>query len=596
MKTIRLLLFIIGLAWGSTSLAQVSLPPVFKGEEGRMRPDEITRVYLVPQKVLWKTPGVKYEHELLQLTNGQTELGKHHMCEMLSAKQDTASILLDFGRELHGGLRMVMGSSTRPEPSTVRIRFGESVQECFSTTNNTKPQVGYATDDHAKRDIILEVPRDGQIEIGNTGYRFVRIDLLRRDVAIRIKEIAAIFRYRDIPYIGSFHSSDARLNEIWMMGAYTVHLNMQEFLWDGVKRDRLVWVGDLHPEIATINAVFGAQDVVTRSIDFACKEFPLPRWLNNMPAYSLWYLIIHHDWWMHHADRDFLERHRAYITGLIDQVDKTVNEKGEFDGAKFLDWPSSPDKEGVDIGVRALVVWSMRCAAQLCELLGDAPKAAQCRAIGKRVSAHLPKPQSLKQAAALMDISGDMKPQYAFKHYLEQDGARGFSTFYGYYMLEAEAMAGQYRQAMDVIRTYWGGMIDMGATTFWEDFDLAWMENANRIDQLGDPAKKNIHGDYGEYCYPGFRCSLAHGWASGPTAWMSRHILGIQIEEAGCRHLRIDPHLGDLDWVEGTYPTPFGPVQVRHEKKSDGSLRSTITKPAEVKITSTGKDVTIHNW
>ena len=114
MKTIRLLLFIIGLAWGSTSLAQVSLPPVFKGEEGRMRPDEITRVYLVPQKVLWKTPGVKYEHELLQLTNGQTELGKHHMCEMLSAKQDTASILLDFGRELHGGLRMVMGSSTRP--------------------------------------------------------------------------------------------------------------------------------------------------------------------------------------------------------------------------------------------------------------------------------------------------------------------------------------------------------------------------------------------------------------------------------------------------------------------------------------------------
>ena len=162
-------------------------------------------------------------------------------------------------------------------------------------------------------------------------------------------------------------------------------------------------------------------------------------------------------------------------------------------------------------------------------------------------------------------------------------------------MLEAEAMAGQYRQAMDVIRTYWGGMIDMGATTFWEDFDLAWMENANRIDQLGDPAKKNIHGDYGEYCYPGFRCSLAHGWASGPTAWMSRHILGIQIEEAGCRHLRIDPHLGDLDWVEGTYPTPFGPVQVRHEKKPDGSLRSTITKPAEVKITSTGKDVTISN-
>ena len=84
MKTIRLLLFIIGLAWGSTSLAQVSLPPVFKGEEGRMRPDEITRVYLVPQKVLWKTPGVMYAHELGPLTHG-TPKTRPRYCSTLAA-------------------------------------------------------------------------------------------------------------------------------------------------------------------------------------------------------------------------------------------------------------------------------------------------------------------------------------------------------------------------------------------------------------------------------------------------------------------------------------------------------------------------------
>lgn len=43
----------------------------------------------------------------------------------------------------------------------------------------------------------------------------------------------------------SFNCSDPLLNNIWMMGAYTVQLNMQDYLWDGVKRDRLVWVGDL---------------------------------------------------------------------------------------------------------------------------------------------------------------------------------------------------------------------------------------------------------------------------------------------------------------------------------------------------------------
>ena len=31
------------------------------------------------------------------------------------------------------------------------------------------------------------------------------------------------------------------------------------------------------------------------------------------------------------------------------------------------------------------------------------------------------------------------------------------------------------RRALDIIRDYWGGMLDMGATSFWEDFDLAWM-------------------------------------------------------------------------------------------------------------------------
>ena len=72
---------------------------------------------------------------------------------------------------------------------------------------------------------------------------------------------------RDIPYVGSFRSDDERLNRIWEVGAYTVHLNMQDYLWDGIKRDRLVWLGDMHPEVRTINAVFGHNPVVAQSLD-----------------------------------------------------------------------------------------------------------------------------------------------------------------------------------------------------------------------------------------------------------------------------------------------------------------------------------------
>lgn len=40
----------------------------------------------------------------------------------------------------------------------------------------------------------------------------------------------------------------------------------------------------------------------------------------------------------------------------------------------------------------------------------------------------------------------------------------------GYYILTARAMAGDYEGCLEAIREYWGGMLSLGATTFWEDF------------------------------------------------------------------------------------------------------------------------------
>ena len=59
-------------------------------------------------------------------------------------------------------------------------------------------------------------------------------------------------------------------------GAYTVHLNMQNHLWDGIKRDRLVWIGDSYPEVMTVNSVFGYNEVVPKSLDLMRDITPLP--------------------------------------------------------------------------------------------------------------------------------------------------------------------------------------------------------------------------------------------------------------------------------------------------------------------------------
>lgn len=163
-------------------------------------------------------------------------------------------------------------------------------------------------------------------------------------------------------------------------------------------------------------------------------------------------------------------------------------------------------------------------------------------------------------------------------------GPKSFSTFYGYYMLQALAKGGYYEEAMDIISQFWGGMLDLGATTFWEDFNLEWTENVGRIDEFVPEGKRDIHGDFGAYCYPGFRHSFCHGWASGPTAWMSEHVLGIKVLDPGCKKVQITPHLGKLQWAEGTFPTPHGILEVRHEKQPDGTVKTTYKAPKGVKV------------
>ena len=54
--------------------------------------------------------------------------------------------------------------------------------------------------------------------------------------------------------------------------------------------------------------------------------------------------------------------------------------------------------------------------------------------------------------------------------------------------------------------------------------------------------------------------------------------------EPGCRVLRVVPHLGDLKWAEGTFPTPRGAVFVRHERRPDGSVKTTVKAPRGVKV------------
>src|SRR5690554_3093185 len=379
----------------------------------RLVKDEITRAYITPARIVWQSDTlnnrVKNSDVLLTEFDGQLTTSGRDMCVLRSDDEAQASVLLDFGKELYGGIEIAAAIRGEKKPVKVRVRLGESVTEAMSDCiDNTVPGMGSATNDHAIRDFTLEIPWLGTVEIGNSGFRFARIDVLDKEVELPIRSIRAIFRYRDIPYLGSFHSDNERLNEIWNTGAYTVHLNMQEYLWDGIKRDRLVWLGDVHPEVMAINTVFGDTEVVRKSLDFGRDTTPLPGWMNGISSYSLWWIITHRDFFMYHGDVDYLKEQQPYLTGLINQIKSKIDSTGKenLDGGRFLDWPTSENPEVIHSGLQALMLITMRAGKDIAEWLNDDELEKTCIESIRKLEKHTPSTHQNKQAAALLAIAG----------------------------------------------------------------------------------------------------------------------------------------------------------------------------------------------
>jgi len=568
-----------------TKQTAAQVPSILKSVNSNIRSTALTTKYLTPKRVVWTSDNsgkqVKNVESILKPGIGQADLNGGEYLTLVNEGGDQPGIILDFGCEIQGGIEIVTTINNSKPAGKIRVRLGESVSETMSTAGEEG-----ATNDHAMRDFEVTLPWLGRLLVGNSGFRFVRIDLIEPDTKLEIKELSAIFTYRDIPYLGSFECNDELLNKIWMTGAYTVHLNMQDYLWDGIKRDRLVWVGDMHPEVMTINSVFGNNEVVPKSLDLARDLTPLPNWMNGISSYSMWWILIQRDWYYYQGNLEYLQQQKEYLTALLKLLSEKIDDSGKeiLDGNRFLDWPSSENKEAVHAGLQSLMIMTFEAGTELCSIL-DAPKTVElCKASIEKLKQHVPEMAGSKQAAALLSMSGLVNPEKADNEILSKDGVHNMSTFYGYYMLTAKALAGNYDGAINDIRDYWGAMLDLGATTFWEDFDIDWSKNAGRIDEIVPEGKIDVHSAYGNYCYEGFRHSFCHGWASGPTSWLTKYVLGVKVLDPGCKRIKLEPHLGDLKWVKGTFPTPNGILKIEHKKKADGTIETTFKAPEGVMV------------
>jgi alpha-L-rhamnosidase len=103
-------------------------------------------------------------------------------------------------------------------------------------------------------------------------------------------------------------------------------------------------------------------------------------------------------------------------------------------------------------------------------------------------------------------------------------GQANIQTFGMFWVLEALGRAGHISQALDIIRLYYGYLLDHGATTWWENF-------------LADQRQKD---------------SFSHGWGGSPTWFLTSYVLGAR--ELSLDYWQVKPAFDSLRFASGSLP------------------------------------------
>ena len=463
-------------------------------------------------------------------------------------------VVLDFGKELCGGVRFLT-RQIEEIYAKVRITLGESLTEACSQIGEKN-----ATNHHAPRDFEADLINMSDLTFGQSGFRFARVELLS-ETPVSIRNIYGVNILPVFAKQGYLKTEDDALNQIIETAGYTLKLCCQNGqIWDGIKRDRLIWSGDLNPEILTCLYMFGDNANVPNALTALRKSTPEDQWMNEIPCYSAWWVLNLCDYCRITGNTAYYEENREYAAALMKRFNSFVNQDGvidfQFDKRSnmefFLDWPTC-GQEDAPVGAASLLLYTANT------MLGIEEN-EDCRQLQQKLQPWLKKDVIHKQVRAFQILAGRREPGDA--EFLEKDGAKGMSTFMAYYILKADVLAGGTKQ-IEMVKEYFGAMISRGATTFWEDFHLEWLEGSGRIDEFPAPDQKDIHGDYGAFCYQQLRHSLCHGWSSGVLAFLYEYLLGVKFL-AGGKYL-VEPTEMGLKKIEGAVPVSEGVVEIKIE-------------------------------
>lgn len=481
-----------------------------------------------------------------------------HSCILKNENGKHASVLIDFGREMSGGVRIIT-NYCRDASKTARVRlvFGESVSEAMSELFGKQN----ATNDHSPRDFEATLAFMSTLEYGRTGFRFLKLELLGDNAEISIKNIIGVCELPGEERRGYIKTNDERLNSILETAFYTCQLNMQDgYILDGIKRDRLVWCGDLFSEILTVLYTYGDAEHIPNALGFLKSTTPEGKWINTMPSYNAWWILNICTYCKFTGKSELFNENLDYVKELTDKYDACISDSGEIrfsenGGGFFLDWPTKDTPDEVP-GTALLILYTFDCLKAFTD---NEYLIEKCEGIRKKLEKYMYAETNAKQVIAFQVLCGNRDEK--LKEKLEKGGAEGVSTFMSYFILKALDLLGS-QKALDIAKEYYGAMLDRGATSFWEDFSMDWLNGSGRIDEIPKVGEKDLHGDYGAFCYKGFRHSLCHGWSSGVYPFILEKLLGFEMKENAFKRIALRPADGEIRVLEAKIPTPCGDIEV----------------------------------
>ena len=471
-------------------------------------------------------------------------------------------LIADFGEETYGYLRLknITGSGV------VRIIFAESESEMYTEDLDASLDGWEIIEVSEADEFRHKFPR---------GFRYIHV--IPFDGDVKVGSLTMDYEWKDIPLKGSFKCNNELLNKIYDVSVHTLELTCREVFIEGIKRDHWIWSGDAVQSFLMNYYTFGDYDGVRDTLWAVRGKDPVVKHLNHIMDYTFYWFDAVELYRLYSGDDKFVHQVYPRMKSLMEWAISRLDANGRPHDAAgdwmFIDWASVSlnNYGGITAFEQILLVRALEAIAEMAKVVGNVADVKAYSSRAKKLRDEVKPLFWSEEKGALMHIlKDDGKLDVQLTRYPNM-----FGLFYGYfneserervingvmlndkvlkiqtpymrfYELASLCSFGMQKEVLSEILEYWGGMLDNGATSFWE---------------LYNPDEKG-EAKYSMYQRP-FGKSLCHAWGASPVYLLGRYFIGVEPTSPGFKTYSVRPVLGGLEWFEGVVPTPMGAVKVK---------------------------------